>query len=207
MPGFTYSKSSKPGLTSSLVNITSPRKQGSGCGFVAGGMFLLLIFVFLAGGFFAYLFAEDKDESLGSLALHCMKYSFCNERIKNDLNANKDTSANDKLALLAAHEKILKSFDAFSKLDQTRVKKSLGVLFKKFFHDGDLLKKGSLSDELKQLVVFLVPEILAPPPVPEANVQTQSETNPEKNVVEQNPVQTEEKTKTPQSKTKSKKKR
>jgi len=158
MPDYSYSKSSKPGLTSSVENITSKKRKNTGCFGCLSGCFVVLFVVcgIFAGGF-AYIYYMDKDEALGAVAVKVLKNRSINFSLLTDINNNQNIAFEDKIAIKVSYEKFLSDFDKMPKGTQKRIKKNFGVLIKKFIQNPAFLQQGPTPPELKELIQILVP--------------------------------------------------
>lgn len=140
------------------------------------GLFFTAVIFFLllgigGGGYFAYAYYGDHNEVLGGFALRLLKYKKVEARIVSDITNNKDIDTAEKSTLLAAHEKLVPTFETANKDQKKQIKKSLGFLFKKVLQEPEYLKKGPASDQLKELSHLIVPEPkpeVLPDPKPEA---------------------------------------
>lgn len=158
MPELSYSKSSKPTLTSSVVNISSRKKKNIGCISCFSGCFVMLFVICgIFAGIFAYIYYMDKDEALGSIAVKLLKNQSINISLLTDVNKNQSIPIDEKVAIKITYEKFLSDFDTFPENKQRKIKKNLGILIKKFIQEPSFLQTGPPPVELKELVQILVP--------------------------------------------------
>lgn len=172
MSDFSYSKSSKPGLSSSVINVSSRKRKTTGCiSCLSGCLVMLFIVCAIFAGGFAYIYFMDKDEALGAIAVKLLKNQSINISILADVNNNQNIPFEEKVAIKISYEKFLSDYDKFPEGTQKKIKKNFGVLIKMFIKDPTFLQTGPPPPELKELIQILVPNQTLFPKMDEPEIE------------------------------------